>query len=388
MLGGCLVLSHAAPPSNYYDAAIGLTGTSLKAALNNIIDGHTVIPYTSSSTDTWDAIMVLDEAPGDPASVTLVYSAFTNLKSNNLSGGGSGVGKWDREHLVPQSYGLVEISDNSRAKTDLFNLRSIDNTVNGTRGNLYYDTSTAPVQMHEEAPESSYDANSWEPRDADKGVVARAAFYMATRYDGADSDVPDLELAETPNAATFLFGKLSVLLAWHRAFPPTAAERQRNQTIYDDYQHNRNPFIDHPEWADIVFASVTPAQAWKNVRFTASELATPGISGDTADPDKDGYANLVEYTLRTEPRQPQTTPALTATTTTISGTRYIYLAYPRNRHAADVAISYQGSPDCVNWSTITPQPVSTTVLDFETEQVTVRIPSAAAKYFLRLRVTR
>jgi hypothetical protein len=140
------------PPLHYYDTTIGQTGAALKSALHEIIKGHTVLPYTSTATDTWDALMDLDEAPSDPASVVLIYS---------------GAGKWDREHLWPQSYGLVATSANSRAKTDLFNLRPIDYTANATRGNLYYDTTTTPFRTIPEAPGSSYDTNSWEPRDPD-----------------------------------------------------------------------------------------------------------------------------------------------------------------------------------------------------------------------------
>lgn len=124
------------PPPAYYDSAIASTGPNLKQALHDIIKGQSVIPYTSTATDTWDAIKVLDEAPGDPASVVLIYSGLTNLKSNQYPGG-VGAGKWDREHLWPQSFGLVAISANSRAKTDLFNLHPIDYTVNSTRNNLY-----------------------------------------------------------------------------------------------------------------------------------------------------------------------------------------------------------------------------------------------------------
>ena len=43
-------------------------------------------------------------------------------------------------------------------------------------------------------------------------------------------------------------GLLSTLLAWHQADPPDAGERERNEVIYS-FQGNRNPFIDHPEWA-------------------------------------------------------------------------------------------------------------------------------------------
>ena len=97
------------PPPAYYDSAIGTTGANLKAALHNAIKAHTVLPYTFTATDTWDAIKILDEAPGDSASVVLIYSGLTNLKANQYAGG-VGTGKWDREHLWPQSFGLVAIS--------------------------------------------------------------------------------------------------------------------------------------------------------------------------------------------------------------------------------------------------------------------------------------
>ena len=202
--------AQSAPPVRYYDTGIGKTGGTLKGALHEIIKGHTVLPYTSTSTDTWDAVMMLDEDPLDSASVVLIYSGLTNLKTNNYTGG-VGVGKWDREHLFPQSFGLVALSASSRAKTDVFNLRPIEYTVNSTRNNLFYDTTTTPFHTMAGAPGSSYDSDSWEPREEDKGIVARAAFYMATRYDGTDADVPDLELSDTPDAATYHFGKLSTL---------------------------------------------------------------------------------------------------------------------------------------------------------------------------------
>lgn len=110
------------PPPSYYAPAIGTTGAALKAALHNVIKNHTVLPYTGTSTDTWDAVKMLDEDPADSASVVLIYSGLTNLKTNQYAGG-VGAGKWDREHLFPQSFGLVAISASSRAKTDVFNLR-------------------------------------------------------------------------------------------------------------------------------------------------------------------------------------------------------------------------------------------------------------------------
>jgi hypothetical protein len=52
------------PPANYYDSAIGPTGAVLKSALHGIIDGHTVLPYTATATDTWDARRTQDFRSG------------------------------------------------------------------------------------------------------------------------------------------------------------------------------------------------------------------------------------------------------------------------------------------------------------------------------------
>jgi endonuclease I len=390
----CVVVAFAqrgfcqsAPPPTYYDAAIGKTGAALKSSLHEIIKGQTVIPYTSSATDTWDAIMALDEDPLDSANVVLIYSGLTNLKTNNYTGG-VGAGKWDREHVWPQSFGLVAISASSRAKTDLFNLRAIDYTANSTRGNLYYDVTTTPYRTTASAPGSSYDTDSWEPRDADKGVVARAAFYMATRYDGADADVPDLELSETPDAATYHFGKLATLLAWNRRFPPTSGEQARNQKVFTDYQHNRNPFIDRADFADSVFLGVMPEQAWASLRFSPQELLSPAISGDTTDPDGDGLANLLEYVFATDPRQSNSAAVITASAAIVGNVRYIDLNFPHNRYASDVSFSYESSADCASWVTAAAEFVTASVTDFETEQWTVRIPAGTISFFVRAKVSK
>ena len=54
---------------------------------------------------------------------------------------------------------------------------------------------------------------------------------------------------------------IQTMLRWNREDPPTLWERHRNQAI-QELQGNRNPFIDHPEWADKVdFLQAFPAQA-------------------------------------------------------------------------------------------------------------------------------
>lgn len=371
------------PPAAYYHAAIGKTGVQLKTALCQIIKtGHVQIPYTAGTTDTWDAVKSLDEDPGDSSRVLLIYSGFTDLKINQDTGSS---GSWNREHLWPQSYGLDELDEFSIAKTDIFNLRPIDKTVNSVRGNKFYDTTTLPGSSHAGAPLSSYDGDSWEPRATDKGDIARTMFYMAVRYDGSDALVPDLELSDSPDSTQYRFGKLTTLLAWHHQFPVTPTERARNHRIYTDYQHNRNPFVDRPEFAEMVFNGATPAQAWKSVRFTPAELANASISGDTADADLDGLRNVVEYTFLRNPRVTDTTP-LFSTTRNADGS--IRLVYTRNRFASDVTITYETSTNLVVWTPVTVQVLNSTVATFEAEQWTVRVPGAASGFCVRLRLTR
>ena len=77
--------------------------------------------------------------------------------------------------------------------------------------------------------------------------------YMAVRYEGGDG-FADLEMNNLVNNGTAPYmGKMSVLLEWNRIDPPDAFEQRRNQRIYERWQGNRNPFVDHPEWADAIW---------------------------------------------------------------------------------------------------------------------------------------
>ena len=45
---------------------------------------------------------------------------------------------------------------------------------------------------------------------------------------------------------------MSMLLEWHELDPVDEFEIQRNERCYS-VQKNRNPFIDHPEFADMIW---------------------------------------------------------------------------------------------------------------------------------------
>ncbi|WP_264737977.1 endonuclease [Cytobacillus firmus] len=227
-------------PGGYYDAANGKTGEALKTALHTIIDDHTEISYSN----VWEALRETDEDPANPNNVILLYTGRSQGKFTN----GSGVNDWNREHVWAKSHG--DFGTAMGAGTDLHHLRPTDASVNSSRGNLDFDDGGT---QHSEAIGNYYDSDSWEPRDAVKGDVARMLFYMAVRYEG-DSGEVDLELNnQVNNGSAPYHGKMSVLLEWHKEDPVDDNERRRNEIIYSDYQHNRNPFIDHPEWASAIW---------------------------------------------------------------------------------------------------------------------------------------
>jgi uncharacterized protein len=233
----------------YYQAAYGKTGEALKTTLNDIIDDHKHLSYS----EVWEALKETDEDPNNSDNVILFYSGISRSKSLN----GGDTGDWNREHVWPKSHG--DFGTSAGAGTDIHHLRATDVRINGDRGNLNFDYtdstySSCTILVCER------DGDSWEPDDSIKGDVARMIFYMAVRYenDSDDSyDRVDLELNDTVNNGTqksslAYFGKVSVLLEWNELDPVDDAEMNRNNLV-QEIQGNRNPFIDHPEWADLIW---------------------------------------------------------------------------------------------------------------------------------------
>lgn len=229
----------SAPPPGYYDSAEGLSGAALKNALHNIIKNHTVISYTATE----GALKDIDQDPNNSNNVLLHYKGTSVAKSSFGT-------SWNREHLWPQSLG----ADVSPKKSDLHHLFAEDVSLNSSRGNSVFDV------VYPNYTGSGY-GNYWtstkfEPRNAQKGDVARALFYMDVRYDGTGGEA-DLALLDTVSPNYGQMGVLSTLLQWHVQDPPDDAERARNDKIYATYQHNRNPFIDRPEFANLIWAPVS-----------------------------------------------------------------------------------------------------------------------------------
>ena len=102
---------------------------------------------------------------------------------------------------------------------------------------------------------------------------------MATRYEGETGEV-DLEIIDflpsDNDSNEPIFAKLSDLLLWHIADPVDSFEINRHEIIYS-YQNNRNPYIDHPEYASIVFDVVTSTKSINNTKFVVYPNPSSGV---------------------------------------------------------------------------------------------------------------
>lgn len=224
----------------YYQDALGKTGTQLKSALHSIISVQTKISYSQ----VWDALKDTDQDPANSSNVILLYTGRSEPKSDN----GGAVGQWNREHVWAKSHG--DFGTSTGPGTDIHHLRPEDVTVNSIRGNKDFDNGGTAVSG---AAGNYTDSDSFEPRDAVKGDVARMILYMAVRYEGDDA-FADLEPNDrVNNGSAPNIGRLSVLKQWSQEDPPDSFEERRNDVIFDQYQHNRNPFIDHPEWVEAIW---------------------------------------------------------------------------------------------------------------------------------------
>ncbi len=240
------------PPANYYNTATG-TGAALKQQLNDIIDGHTDIGYDAARS----ALQVTDSDPNSPGHMITVYDRTSvNVAAINpnsdIPGWDSG-DTWNREHTWPRSRG---VGSSGPDDADLFELRPALTSNNGDRGNLNYGGAFGQPWGVVTDNGASY----WYPGDADAGMIARQEFYMSVRYDGTEGSTSDLEIGAGNPAATSSppqLGNLNRLIEWNYLAPPDNFERRRNQIIYDQYQHNRNPFTDRPEYVWSVFVNQT-----------------------------------------------------------------------------------------------------------------------------------
>lgn len=173
----------------------------------------------------YDPNSVKYDSNGQPYGTKLL----TFYSSNSATSG------MNREHVWPKSHGgnLVE--------NDIHMPRPTLNAENGSRGNSFY--------VEGKCNQSS----GWDPAMEDFGIEsyrgdsARIIFYCVV----ASSSLSLIEADSHPTSnknRDNLMGRLSHMLKWNLKYPVQQREQNRNEGA-EYLQGNRNPFIDHPEYA-------------------------------------------------------------------------------------------------------------------------------------------
>ncbi len=316
----CLILilnfnfANAQPSPGYYSSVDDSTPATLKTTLHNIINDHSRIPYTSSSTDTWDVLELAGEDVDNSSRIIALY------KNSDYAKVGGGNNNYNREHSWPSSYGFPNDGSGNYPFTDMHHLFLANSSYNSSRSNKPFDICTSGCT------ERATDVNNgrggvgqsnftktgvWDVWEARQGDIARAMFYMAVRYEGGNHGVtgrsePDLELTDNltliansrtgSNESQAYMGLLSVLIQWHNSDPVDIYEHQHNEAV-ESGQGNRNPFIDNPEWVACVFELIcngggdtTAPNAPNNLSGSAPSIGTIALDWfNNTEADLAGY---------------------------------------------------------------------------------------------------
>ena len=239
---------------SYYDNLnTDLEGSAFRAELAELItDTHT--KYTSYD-GLANAFKVADADPDNNGNVIWFYTGT----SVPFSGFGGSVGATNREHVWPKDGGDAFPAE-SGPGSDAHHLRPTETQLNSTRGSKNFDevaqTSANVVKENGSSGygNSAYGADAlcyssgsfFYPAKGYRGATARILFYVQTRWGDHN-----LEFVDGAGSSKTI-GKISTLLKWHLEEPPTEEEIRRNEVVFG-LQGNRNPFIDHPEYAAQIY---------------------------------------------------------------------------------------------------------------------------------------
>jgi hypothetical protein len=245
-------------PAGYYDSLEGLSGNTLKQELQNITANPAIVRLHSYA-DIWEILRSSDRNPLNNNQVWCMYieAPMAKLDQQNTS---SIVGKWNREHIFPQSRGGFSVAEGDTADginvwlptnatntvdgvSDAHHIRAESGQENSSRNNKNF----GPVNTSTVYAGPLGTQGSW------RGDVARSLFYMAVRFESLNVVNGDPVELSSGNPS-YQIGDLASLLTWNTTDPRDDFEMNRNNYIYT-WQMNRNPFVDYPNLADYIFGA-------------------------------------------------------------------------------------------------------------------------------------
>lgn len=268
------LIIHAEAPAAYYSSCIGKSGQALLKALAQKIGPHTNVGYDGL----WDVYRTSDVRPD--GTLWDIYSTKQWPANFTRCGNYSVVGDCvNREHSLPKSWWGGGKADQY---SDAFHLYPTDGKVNGQRSNypfgecaggssLSSNGNVKPLGRLGSSTFTGYTGTVFEPDDEYKGDLARSYFYMAAAYNDLVSGWRSgngSAVFDGNSYPVFTSWTQALLLKWARQDQVSEKESNRNEAIYA-HQHNRNPFIDHPELIEYIWGE---------------KVGTPWYPGENSDP--------------------------------------------------------------------------------------------------------
>lgn len=231
-------------PAYYSGVNFNKTKNDLKGDLATLIT-NTHTNSVSYSAGLANLFKTSDADPENPNNLLLMYgsqSSGTHQRSRPYNG------SWNREHVYAKSKGTPNLGE-SGPGADGHHLRPTDVQLNSTRGSLLFDDGTG-------ATAGKTNRGGWYPGNEWKGDVARILMYMYVRYNSRC-----LPLNITMNPSTYSSDFPDILLKWNIEDPVSDFERQRNNVVAG-VQKNRNPFIDNPYLATVIWGGPAAQNTW------------------------------------------------------------------------------------------------------------------------------
>ena len=233
----------------------GLTGQALLEALNAFAaKGHVARTYNETSDFMFSKAdqVVINGVKGVVDAYSGIFVPGTSKDGGDYPEPGdvNGDGFPDKagmnvEHTWPQS--LFEKALPQRS--DIHHLMATFMHPNSVRGHMPFGVVTGRPDYENKAGAKRGDG-VFEPPDAVKGRVARGLLYFYARHKGSRM------FGRT--SVVFWNQQIELLMKWNRDFPPTAFEARHND-LAQEWQGNRNPFIDDYLLADRVGADAFKA---------------------------------------------------------------------------------------------------------------------------------
>jgi endonuclease I len=247
----------AAQQPYYNDVDLTLTGQDLYFELQNKID---ISNNTFTYGDVRDSFLVTDEDTANSNNVLLIYghtndSNCTTDRSRDKDDFGGGNCEYNREHVFARGNADPDMGSASNGSTgivaDPHNLRPSDQQMNNNKGNKKFAAGSGNA--------GDVGSGNWYPGDEWRGDVARMMMYMYTRY--GDRCLPSLNGVGSTQGSTDM---LQVYLQWNAEDMVTPFEDQRNEFLETEYG-NRNPFIDNPALATIIWGGPQAEDRWNTL---------------------------------------------------------------------------------------------------------------------------